>query len=152
MTTFASGVPDTPQRRPTEPAATVDTSAGNGLALRVGRPSSTSILIGIAGELDTTTAPRLHELLAPRLSSSAETIILDLSELRFLGVAGLELLAHARRVADGRAMTVSIVDGPVCVDRALRAAGWHRSVPTFASVEAAVTEMTGRERESAPLA
>ncbi|MBQ6644666.1 MAG: STAS domain-containing protein [Saccharopolyspora sp.] len=145
MTAFAPGAPDAPQRGSTEPATSADTSAGNGLALRVGCPSSTSIAIGIAGELDTTTAPRLHEILAPRLSSGAETVVLDLSELRFLGVAGLELLAHACRVADGRSMTVCIVDGPVCVERALRAAGWHRVVPTFGSVQAAVAEMTGRE-------
>ncbi len=147
MTTFAPDAPAAPQS--TEPDAAAGTSAGNALALRVEHPSSTSILIGIAGELDANTAPRLHELLAPRLSSMAETVILDLSELRFLGVAGLELLAHARRVADGRAMAVCIVDGPVCVDRALRAAGWHQAVPTFASVEAAATEMTGGRRESA---
>ncbi len=118
------------------------------MALRLWRPTSTSLVIRVAGELDTATAPQLHELLAPRLSSTAETVILDLSELRFMGVAGLELLFHPRRRAAARGMHRSIVDGPVCVERALRAAGWSETVPTFTSVEAAVAGLTGRSRES----
>lgn len=118
------------------------------MALRLWRPTSTAIVICVAGELEATTAPRLHELLAPRLSSMAETMIFDLSELRFLGVAGLELIAHTRRRAASRGMMVCVVDGPVCVHRALRAAGWSETVPTFASVEAAVAEVTDPARES----
>lgn len=150
MTTVAPRAPDTSTHLSTDLAEEPETRAGQTMALRVWRPTSTSVVIGVAGELDAGTAPRLHELLAPRLSSTVETVILDLSELRFLGVAGLELLAHARRRAASRAMTVCIVDGPVCVDRALRAAGWNETVPTIASVEAAVAELTGRRRESPP--
>lgn len=135
--TSPTGVPTT-----VEPQSAV--SATHGIALRVSRRTSTSIVVNIAGELDASTAPRLHELLAPHLSSTTETVILDLSGLRFLAVVGLELLAHVRRRAARRAMTICIVDGPVCVDRALRAAGWSDTVPTYATVEAAIAECEGR--------
>lgn len=151
MTTFAprlSSAPHTPEQRgPTELAGVPETGSDHNFALWLWRPTSTSVVIRIAGELDATTAPRVHELLAPRLSSMCETVILDFSELRFMGVAGLELLAHARRRGASRAMTICIVDGPVCVDRALRAAGWSETVPTFNSIEEAAAELTRRGRE-----
>ncbi|MHA6801524.1 STAS domain-containing protein [Bounagaea algeriensis] len=136
----APGVPD--ERSPT-PAVEL----ARELVLQLWRPTSTSVVLRVAGELDSSTAPRLHELLAPRLSSTVESVILDLSELDFMGVAGLELLNHARRRGAGRAISVCIVDGPVCVDRALRAAGWSDTVPTYPTVAAAVAELTGRARE-----
>ncbi len=147
MTTSAPRAPADPQRIPTEPAREQQTNQE--LALRLWRPISTAVVIRAAGELDAATAPQLQEMLEPRLSSKTDTVILDLSELHFLGVAGLELLARARQRAASRAMLVCLVDGPVCVDRALRAAGWTETVPTFTSVEAAVAELSGRSRESA---
>ncbi|WP_243794297.1 STAS domain-containing protein [Saccharopolyspora gloriosae] len=107
-------------------------------------PTSTSVAVHLAGDLDTETTPRLRELLAPRLASMAESVILDLSGLRFLGVAGLQLLAHVHRRAASRGMMIYIVDGPTCVDRALRAAGSGETVPTYSSVTAAVAELAGR--------
>lgn len=145
MTAFATRHAAHPGRVP-EPAA--ETARGQALALHLWRPTSTSVVIRVAGELDATTAPRLHELLAPRLSSTAETVVLDLSGLEFLGVAGLEMLAHARQRAASRSIALCLVDGPICVDRALRAAGLHEDLPTFATVEAAVQRLNGRSRES----
>lgn len=148
MTTFASRAPTPPQRVPAQSGPQPAERATPGIALRLSRPTSTSIVVHIDGELDASTAPRLHELLAPRLSSAVETVIVDLSGLRFMGVAGLELLSHTRYRASSRGITICIVDGPVCVERALHAAGWSESVPTFATVEAAIAEQTGRLRES----
>lgn len=122
--------------------------SGRDLALQLWRPTSTSVVVHIAGELDASTAPRLQELLAPRLASMAATVILDLSGLRFLGVDGLELLAHAHRCGAHRAMTLCLVDGPVCVDRALHAAGWSDTISTYATVAATLAALTGRIRES----
>lgn len=147
MTTSAPRTPTPPKPLPAEAGPPSTASAIAGIALRLSRPNSTSIVVHIAGELDATTTPRLHELLAPRLSSTAETLILDLSGLRFLGVTGLELLAHTRRRAASRALRLCLVDGPVCVDRALHAAGWSDTIPTYATVETAITELAERPHE-----
>lgn len=148
MTTSAPPTPGTSQNTPRRPADSAPPAVGD-VALQLSRPTCRSIVIHVAGELDATTTPRLYELVAPRLSSMIETVILDLSQLRFLGVPGLELLAYVRRRATQRGMVVWIVDGPVCVDRALRAAGEHVTVPKFATVEAALAELITSAPESA---
>lgn len=124
----------------------------SGLAVQLSRPTGAAVAVHVAGELDAHSAPRLYDLLEPRLDSAVDIVVLDFSELGFLGVAGLELLAHARRRAANRAMTVCLVNGPVCVDRALRAAGWTDTVPTYPSVTAAVADLSSRTPESTLLA
>lgn len=148
MTTFAPRPPIAPVPAPSE-ASSPPEVATSSVTLRLWRPTSTAVVVHVAGDLDVSSAPRLHELLAPRLTSTAETVVLDFSELGFMGVAGLELLAHARRRAANRAMTVCLVDGPVCVDRALRAAGWTETVPTYPTLAAAVADLPGCTREVA---
>jgi len=112
---------------------------GGGLSVDLRHPAESAVILRVLGELDSSTAPWLHEIVAPWLSSSVDSVILDLSGLEFLGVAGLELLAHARRRAASRGRSVHVVDGPVCVDRALRAAGW--ALPTYSSVSDVVVEL-----------
>lgn len=146
MTTIAPRDPVTADRISNGFAEEPVAHQGRGLALRMWRPTSTSVVVHVAGELDASSAPRLHELLAPRLSSAAETVVLDFSGLRFMGVVGLELLAHARQRATYRGLTVCIVDGPVCVHRALHAAGWSETIPTYYTVAEAVAELPGRTR------
>lgn len=141
MATTSTPPTGVPTQAEPQPAATPTT----GIALRLSRPTSASIVVNVTGELDAGTAPRLHEVLAPHLSSTTDIVIFDLSGLRFPGVVGLELLVHTRRRAASRAMTICIVDGPVCVERALRAARW--SDTTFATVEAAIADCGGRSHE-----
>lgn len=148
MTTLFPRSSATPESRNEPPHGSV-VDLNRGFALRSWRPTTTSVLVKVAGDLDSTTAPRLHELLASRPSSTIKTVILDLSELSFLSVVGLELLAHARMRATARGMAVCIVDGPVCVDRALHAAGWSETVPTYPTAAAVIAELDGRRRENA---
>lgn len=86
MTTFDPRTPVTPAPAPAH-SETFASPAGDRsrLALQVWRPTSTAVLVHVAGDLDASSAPRLHELLAPRLASTVETLVLDLSALEFLG-------------------------------------------------------------------
>ncbi|MBB5159885.1 STAS domain-containing protein [Saccharopolyspora phatthalungensis] len=117
------------------------------LDLQLSRPTSTSVLLQVSGDLDSQTAARLHELLAPRLSSMAETVVLDLSRLTFIGVAGLELLLHAQRQADIRRVQLRLVTGPRCLQRALTAAELTEVFPCYATLERALAGVTGRARQ-----
>lgn len=139
MITPARRAPDSPRSAPAAPAGSGPLT-GSRVQLRLSRPGPRSIVIHVSGALDDVTTSRLREILDPQLSSVAETVVLDLSELRFLGVAGLELLARARRRAGRRGIEIRVVDGPVCVDRALRAAGEGETVRKFATVEAALSD------------
>lgn len=114
------------------------------MRLQLVRPTNTSVVVHIAGDIDANSTPRIHELLARKFASTVETLVLDLFQVRFLGVVGLELLDHVRTRAARREITMCLVDGPVCVDRALRAAGWSGAVRTYPTVAAAVAETTGR--------
>ncbi|GAA4866486.1 STAS domain-containing protein [Saccharopolyspora cebuensis] len=136
MTTIAERIPETERA--------VETAAP-GVRLKLSRPTTTAVVVHVAGDVDASTAPRLHELLAPRLSSVAETVVVDLSEVGFLGVAGLELLSHAQHRAAARGVAFRVVDGPVCVDRALRAAGWTDAVAPHPTVASALSGDTGWE-------
>src|SRR5690625_330720 len=113
MSTLHAPAAHAPTRRD---RAVSPTATPASLQLRLWRPTNSAVVVRVAGDLDAHNAPHLRELLAPRLTSMADTVVLDLSELEFMGVAGLELLDRAQRQATSRAMTLCLVDGPVCVD------------------------------------
>ncbi|MER7076906.1 anti-anti-sigma factor [Saccharopolyspora kobensis] len=106
------------------------------------------MVIRVGGELDRRTAARLHELLATRLSSMADTVVLELSGLSFIGVAGLELLLHAHRQAGSRGVDLRLVTGDVhCLRRALIAAESTETFHCYTTLERALATVSGRLRE-----
>ncbi|MGI8312257.1 STAS domain-containing protein [Saccharopolyspora hattusasensis] len=105
------------------------------------------MVIQAGGDLDCRTAARLHELLAARLSSMVDTVVLDLSGLNFIGVAGLELLLHAHRQADSRGVDLRLVTSAHCLQRALIAAELTESFRCYATLERALATVTGRVRD-----
>lgn len=144
-----TGASESAEARGLAQSTTADPAPQNrDLRLQLSRPTSTCVMMHVAGDIDAHSAPRLNELLAPRLASTAETVVLDLSQVSFFGVAGLELLNHVRQHAASRGIEIRVVDGPICVERALLAAGWRESVPTYPTVTAAIAESSGRNRDS----
>ncbi len=151
MTALSSTMPTTRDFAPSAPTAAATGATGGApappqsLELRVARRSTATTVVHVAGELDAHTAPRLHELLATRLRSTVEVVVLDLSGLQFLGVSGLELLSHAHRRARGRRISLRLVGGPTCVRRALRAAGLDDELPLHDDVDEALASLLGSE-------
>ncbi|WP_190816163.1 STAS domain-containing protein [Saccharopolyspora pogona] len=94
-------------------------------ALRLGLtyPSHDVVVLTATGEVDTATAPRVAALLWPRLLTKLSTVVLDLSGVTFLGVAGLELITAALAYAPYRDVEFIVVGGSTAVERALRAGG-----------------------------
>lgn len=117
------------------------------LDLRLRRPTSTSVVIDVTGDVDAHTTPWLRELISQRLASAAETLVLDFTEVSFLGVDGLELLIQAQRRAENRAVALRLVTGPVCVRRALEVAGLTGVLDLFPTLRAATSDLSGRIRE-----
>jgi anti-sigma B factor antagonist len=93
------------------------------LRLSVSRPTSSATVVGIAGELDAATAPRLAAFLNNRLASTVTILVLDLSAVSFLGSAGLGVLIHARQQATAAGCDLYLITGTHCVDRALQITG-----------------------------
>lgn len=79
-------------------------------------------VLHVVGELDTLTAPLLQSRL---LAQQAEVpnVVLDLSDVTFLGSAGLAVLVGAKDDADNRGCRLLLVPGSRIVKRALEATG-----------------------------
>jgi anti-anti-sigma factor len=74
------------------------------------------------GDLDAETTPQLDELLARELRSAAEVLVVDLSRATFVSMEALYVLTEAHEQAHAHGLTLRLVIGPPCVERALRAA------------------------------
>lgn len=79
-------------------------------------------VVHVVGELDTLTSPLLQVRLAQQLAE-IENLVLDLSDVTFLGSAGLAVLVGAKEDADSRGAEMYIVPGSRIVKRALEATG-----------------------------
>jgi anti-anti-sigma factor len=119
------------------------------LRLEVDRPVRGLVVVRVFGELDALTAPRLEEMLTNRLGSSIVSLVVDLSDVTFLGTAGLTVLLRACLHAEVRGVGLWIVTGqgrPVL--RALETTGNARRLPTTPSLSAALARARDRARQA----
>jgi anti-sigma B factor antagonist len=87
----------------------------------VGHDEGTRVL-HVVGEIDTLTAPLLRSRLSQELRD-VTLLVLDLSEVTFLGSAGLAALVAAKDEAAAADVTLRLVPGSRIVTRALEATG-----------------------------
>lgn len=107
------------------------------LRLRTTWPAPHSVLITARGAVDTTTSRDLAALVSDRLWATPERLVLDLSEVDFLGVAGVRALLHMALEAAHRGTDLLVVSGPnPFVRRALRVTGADRRLSVSAEVPA----------------
>lgn len=111
--------------------------AGSGLRLRMHYAPPQTPVLAVSGEVDAATTPRLAELLWSRLQSTLPALVLDLSEVSFLGLDGVTLLAAVERYARYRGIVVRLVSRTRAVDRALHAGGLTDTLPRFDTAAAA---------------
>lgn len=81
-----------------------------------------AVVVHVVGEIDTLTAPLLRDRLDEQVAA-AELVVLDLSDVTFLGSAGLAVLVAAKDEADRREHRLRLVCGSRIVTRALQATG-----------------------------
>ncbi len=100
-------------------------------------------MVRVLGEIDLASLPRLDDLISQRLTAAAlHTVVLDLSEVTFVGCAGLELLLAAQRRAELRGISLCLVTGSRCVDRLLDLTGLADRFTLRHSVAEAIAEYT----------
>ncbi|WP_459164118.1 STAS domain-containing protein [Bounagaea algeriensis] len=123
---------------PTEAGAGRSTPAvASRVRLRMHYAPPQAPVLAVAGEVDAVTTPRLAELLWARLQSTMPALVLDLSEVSFLGLDGITLLAAVERYARYRGTAVHLVTRTRAVDRALQAGGLTDTLPRFHTTAAA---------------
>lgn len=100
------------------------------MRLQVSYGERGAAVIRVAGEVDLLSAPRLHELVGCRLRSGLRELVLDVSEVSFMSVAGAQVLAYAATFArhHGKRLHVDVGDSPA-VERVLRSTGLHAKLP-----------------------
>jgi anti-sigma B factor antagonist len=76
------------------------------LSVTVHQPDRAVWIIHVAGELDMLTSPSLQDHLSRLFATRPDRLIIDLSQVSFLGSAGLQVLLDARRAADQQATTL----------------------------------------------
>lgn len=76
----------------------------------------------VVGEIDTLTAPVLRDRVTEQLAD-VTLLVLDLTDVTFLGSAGLAVLVAARDDAEQRKCRLRLVPGSRIVTRALEATG-----------------------------
>ncbi|SFN07028.1 anti-anti-sigma factor [Pseudonocardia ammonioxydans] len=79
-----------------------------------------AVVVHVHGEIDTMTAPVLSERLAMQIPS-ASLLVVDLSQVTFLGSAGLAALVEAKEKTEGADGRLRLVCGSHAVTRALEA-------------------------------
>ncbi|WP_433715996.1 STAS domain-containing protein [Nocardia sp. CA-084685] len=107
------------------------------------RPCIGVTLFSVLGEVDLRTVAEFERQLLATLHTAAPTIIIDLSELGFLGVAGMEVLDDAR-VWSQHTHEMYLVTGTVCVDRVIAASGMSACFDTFTNLDDALREVAKR--------
>ena len=82
-------------------------------------------VVRLRGELDAFSAPSLRDDLHREVVARPAVVALDLSDLEFLGVAGLSVLLEMQQLADEAGTAMLLVGSPApLVERLLGLVGW----------------------------
>ena len=82
-------------------------------------------VVRLRGALDAFSAPRLRDDLRREVVARPAVVALDLSDLEFLGVAGLSVLLEMQQLADEAGTSMLLVGSPAPpVERLLGLVGW----------------------------
>ncbi len=81
------------------------------MTLRVSGPAPRTVLVRVSGEVDLSTARRLDELLQSRIRGDVEEVVVDLSGVTFISVAGLNSLLRAQLLADAAGARLTVDPG-----------------------------------------
>ncbi|MBF6164705.1 STAS domain-containing protein [Streptomyces gardneri] len=108
------------------------------LKISVTAPSELVTLCALAGEVDHYTVEVFRRRLIGSLGTAAPLVVVDLSKVRFFGVAGLQVLIDARSMLEETGRRLRLVTGQPCVDRLLQLAGDRARFEVMASLADAV--------------
>jgi anti-sigma B factor antagonist len=112
--------------------------------LRVDRLAADVVVIVAVGEIDAVTAPKLSASLHRELEHAPSALVLDLTGVSFLGVAGLHVLDCALARAETLSVTLNLVHHDhSAVQSALRAAAMTGLFPTYRTVDLARAPSSG---------
>jgi anti-sigma B factor antagonist len=111
------------------------------LNITVKEPSDDILVVQLTGELDLVTTHVLQERLWPLLDRPRKAVLLDLTELAFLGSTGLADLVNAKERADRSGIRLLLVASGAAVLRPLEVTGLLTMFPVHRSVDSALADI-----------
>ena len=104
--------------------------------------------VNVSGELDYATAPELRDVFDQVISSGARSVLVDLSDCRFIDSTGLSVLVHARSRIMGDANDSGAGRLEICcpdpqIRRLLEITGIDKAFGVHDSREEALSALTG---------
>lgn len=97
------------------------------------------VIVSAVGAVDMLTAPKLQEVIDAALDRKPAGLIVDLTEVDFLGSAGMQVLVLTQRKVDGDAKFAVVADGPA-TSRPLKITGLTDYVPLFSTLDVALAD------------
>ena len=95
-------------------------------------------------EIDITNADHLRVALLESAGRGPGTLVVDMTRTRFCDTAGLHALVGARKRAQAEGGEVLLVMPGAAVSRILAVTGLDRVLPSFTSLEDALTHIPGK--------
>ena len=94
------------------PDSTANQPAEAILSVRV-EPADEAVVLSVSGEIDLVTAPQLGESINAAMRQEPVILVIDLSEVDFLGSAGMAVLVGCNQQAQGRTRVRVVAAGDV---------------------------------------
>ncbi len=95
-------------------------------------------VVAASGELDMLTAPQLRDAVQSALSKAPSGLIVDLTQVEFLGSAGMQVLMEAHNQTSGTQTRFAVVaDGPA-TSRPLKITGIADQIELFSTLDVAL--------------
>ncbi|MEU4805943.1 STAS domain-containing protein [Actinosynnema sp. NPDC023587] len=96
------------------------------------------VVLRVSGELDASSADELARPLASALVTGVRSVVVDLTQVRFLGSAGLEALVTGSKRAEGLGVPLVLVASGRAVLRPIEATGLTAVFTVVGTVEEAL--------------
>ena len=97
----------------------------------------TYVIIELVGEADATSSDALREALDAEVSKRPRTVILDLSELRFMDSTALHVVLRANRELDRHGCVLALAAPREPVAKVLKLTATDRLIPIYENVRTA---------------
>lgn len=100
------------------------------------------VVIAASGAVDMLSAPQLQDVMSAAADRRPAGLILDMTEVDFLGTAGMEVLMTTRKHLDASTRFAVVADGPA-TSRPLTIMGLADYIELFSSLDVALSDFAG---------
>lgn len=108
------------------------------------RTTDVQVVVVTDPELDLLTSPALDSQLSAAMTAGPRLLVIDMSDVRFMGVAGLKVLLRRREQAEGHDVRLCLAGCPDAVVRLLALTDADGLLPRYDSTAAAVRDHAER--------